>query len=302
MELKRLDDMEFLEVKNKYSSFFLEIIKDDIFNNISDNYENKYSHLLNLLEKKFKFASTMGRADLQYGRNMLYGWYLEELFLEVLKKNKFISKVKLFGDDKEHNFIIEKDKIKPKGKKSTSPDFLIELKNSKKIFIELKSAAKNIFSIKKGNVETLKKSIAEFDIVTSIIMVDINFGLYELQGIDYFKDKRPFVNNRMEGQLCYDFPTPKNSFIDFVNEDLQILSLINFNEDISIKKLKLLEKAKKLGKAQIKKIIINKIRIEKLEEDLGFYNENILEKIKLIEEKNPDVKKSWEEIEEILEK
>lgn len=242
----------------------------------------------------------MGRADLQYGRNMLYGWYLEELFLEILRNNIYVKTVSLFGDDKGHDFIVEKNKIKLLGKKSTTPDFLVELKNDKKIFIELKSASKNIFSIKKGNVDSLKKSIVEFDRITSILMIDINNGLYEMQGIDYFKNLRPFVNQRMEGQLCYDFPTPKKNFSEFIDEDLEIISKINLNEDISIKKLKLLKKAQSIENKELIRLIKNKLKIEKLIEDLDFHSLDINEKIKSIEEKIPEVKMSWNDIEGLL--
>ena len=300
MEFKRLDDMEFLEIKSKYFAFFKNNITKDYFNKVSESNENKYSSLLNYLENKLKFSSTMGRADLQYGRNMIYGWYLEELFLEILKNNIYVKEAILFGEDKFHDFIIKNNKIMPKGKKSTAPDFLVTLKNEKKIFIELKSAAKNIFSIKKGNVDSLKKIIVEYDCITSILMIDINNGLYEMQGIDFFKNLRPFINQRMEGQLCYDFPSPKKSFSDFVNEDLELISQINLNEDISIKKLKLLKKAQDIENKKIIKLIKNKLKIEKLIEELDFFSNDIENKIKNIEDKVPDVKMSWEEIEHLL--
>ena len=82
-ELKRFDDMEFSEVSLRYENFFKKIIKNNKFEEIQNLNEKKYKKLLTFLDKKLKFTNSLGRADLQYGRNMLYGWFLEELFIEV---------------------------------------------------------------------------------------------------------------------------------------------------------------------------------------------------------------------------
>ena len=128
-------------------------------------------------------------------------------------------------------------------------------------------------------------------------MIDVNSGFYEMKGIDYFINKRPFVNMSMEGQLCYDFPSPKKSFEEFLNEDLEVITKINLDEDLSIKKLKLLKKAEILNDKQIKKIIKDKLRIEKIEEDLEFRKLTGENKIKEIIKKNKEVLLTWDEIE-----
>jgi|GEM_PF-1687662 len=300
-ELKRMDDMEFSEISQRYEEFFSGIIDSDMFFAVKSANENKYTRLVGLLDRKLKFKSgTFGRADLQYGRNMLYGWFLEDLFLELLKKNKFVASVTLFGGDKKHDFFEENEKINIFGEKTTIPDFDLILKNGGKLLLELKSAAKNIFSIKKGNVEQLIKSFVAYEKLSIIIMVDINIGAYEIKGLDYFKGQKLFVNQRMEGQLCYEFPVPQKPFCKLLDEDFTVFSNKDIRNNLMVEKLLLLKRAKDLGKKELEKIIINKLKIEKIEEQFFYQKELSREKIAEIKRKNKLVRMSWQEIKERL--
>jgi len=302
-ELKRLDDMEFAEVSQRYEEFFNEIIGSNVFSKIKSANENKYTKLVGLLDRKLKFkGGAFGRADLQYGRNMLYGWFLEDLFLELLKKNKFVVSVDFFGEDKMHNFLEENGKIIILGRKTTDPDFDLTLKNGGKLLLELKSAAKNVFSIKKGNVKQLIKSFVNYEKLSAIVMIDINIGAYEIKGFDYFSDKRPFINQRMEGQLCYEFPMPQKSFRKLMNDDLTIFSDKDIGNNPIVRKLLLLKKAKGLDKKELVRIIKNKLKIEEIKEEFSYRGKLLREKIKKIEEKNKDINMSWQKIEKELQK
>ncbi len=83
----------------------------------------------------------------------------------LLKSNKFVKKIEFFGQDKSHDFIYLHDEllIKIAGKKSAEPDILIELNSGLKFLVEIKTAAKNIFTIKNSNVANLIKSTAQYD-------------------------------------------------------------------------------------------------------------------------------------------
>ncbi len=312
--MKRLDEMEFIEISDIYQKMIEDIIDEKLFEKIKKEYENKSIEFMKLVDIGYKlkggtFLATRG--ELKYSRNIIYGWFLEKIILEILKQNQTIKNIKFFGDDGSHEFFINDDKkIEIKGSKTTTPDFLIEFNDGKKLLMELKSAAREVFTIKKGNVKSLSKSAAFEKIPTSIIMIDLVNNTYEIKNLKYFIHLQPFVNHAMEGQLCYDFPRPSKNIKELISENLyQYVDKDIFDFEI-VKKYIVLAKAlqnkPKLGKATILKkytIIVNKkIKLEELNEELIISQADFNRKIYNIKEKYPKVKKSWNELNKEIDK
>ncbi|HRU50155.1 MAG TPA: hypothetical protein P5155_01490 [Candidatus Absconditabacterales bacterium] len=212
--------------------------------------------------------------------------------------------VNLFGKDKNHDFIYNHEikKIQIDGEKSTDPDIEIVLKNGNKFLLELKTANKDIFSIKRGNVESLFSSVANYEQFCLIMMLDLAKGLFEIKDLTYFETQKPFSNANMEGQICYNFPTP--------NTGIETLTKINFDsfanllvlENIWVKKFKLLKIAIEKENKTWKKIIENKIKLEKLEEEMNINIDDFKDRIEKIKVKTPEVEMSWEKIESEIKK
>lgn len=313
--MKRLDEMEFIEISNIYQQMVKDILNENTFRKIKTEYEEKSIQFMKYVDKGYKIkGGTLGRGELKYSRNIIYGWFLEKLILKIIEKNKSIQNIKFSGNDGTHNFFInEEDKIEITGSKTTIPDFLIEFKNGKKLLMELKSAAREIFTIKKGNVKSLLKSAAFEKIPTSIMMIDLVNATFEIKNLKYFINLQPFVNHAMEGQLCYDFPRPTIKISNLHNQDIcQYADKNIFNFEI-VKKYIVLAKASlsqpKKGKATIlkkyKTMINKKIKLEELDEKLIISQQDFNNKIDNIRFKYPDVDKSWDkidkEINELLE-
>lgn len=308
--MKRLDEMEFIEISNIYQEMVKDILDKNIFIETKNIYENKSIRFMKYVDKGYKIkGGTLGRGELKYSRNIIYGWFLEKLILEIISRNKTIKTIKFSGDDGSHNFYINNEnKIEITGSKTTIPDFLIEFKNGEKLLMELKSAAREVFTIKKGNVKSLSKSAAFEKIPTSIIMIDLVNRTFEIKNLKYFISLHPFVNHAMEGQLCYDFPRPISKINDLINKDIfQYVDNDIFNLEI-VKKYIVLAKASshnaKKGKViSLKKyitLINKKIKLEELQEELIISQEDFNNKIVNIKSKYPDVEKSWNEISDTL--
>ncbi len=304
--MKRLDEMEFIEISNIYQNMTKDILDKKLFIEIKNEYEKKSIEFMKLVDKGYKLkGGTLGRGELKYSRNIIYGWFLEKIILEILKQNKTIKNINFFGDDGSHEFFINNEnKIEIKGSKTTTPDFLIEFNDGKKLLMELKSAAREVFTIKKGNVKSLSKSAAFEKIPTSIIMIDLVNNTYEIKNLKYFIHLQPFVNHAMEGQLCYDFPRPSKNIKELIDENIyQYIDEDIFDFEI-VKKYIVLAKASqnkpKLGKATILKkymtIINKKIKLEELNEELIISQADFNSKICNIKEKYPEVEKSWNEL------
>ena len=308
--MKRLDEMEFIEISNIYYDIVKDILEKELFILIKNEYEEKSIQFMQFIDEGYKIkGGTLGRGELKYARNIIYGWFLEKLILEIISKNKDIKDINFFGDDGNHRFFINsKNQIEIQGEKTTVPDFLIEFNNGKKLLMELKSAAKEIFTIKKGNVKSLSKSAAFEKIPTSIIMIDLVNQTYEIKNLKYFVNIQPFVNQRMEGQLCYDFPRPIKDIKNLMSENLsQYIDEDIFDFEI-VRKYIVLAKASsnkpKRGKTAILKkyitVINKKIRLEELKEELIISQADFNCKINDIIIKYPDVEKSWNEIDKEL--
>lgn len=279
----RLDEMKFEEVKVYYKKIVSDELSSEIFKSISDLYEKKYNQVYNKhYVEGYKVSGGMGRG-FKYILAMLYGWYIEELIFNILLKNIYIQDIEYAGNDSEHEFIFDdvNKKIKIAGEKTTNPDFLITLKNGKKFYIELKTAAAGVFTIKKGNVMQLYKTIATTNIYSIILMVDIVKGMYTFKDLNYFSSSHPFVNQRMEGQLCYNFPIPDKDFIELIQEDF----MANYNDEIFdneiVFKYKILNLAKNCDPS-ILKIAKNKLSYDNKVENFSFQkatHETEIEKI-----------------------
>jgi len=299
---KSLRDMDLNEVTILYKMLFHGIIVESIFNKIALNYQKKYNIFIEYKNKGYNSPSAMGRDKIAYGRNVIYGWFVEELILELLKCNKFVDNVEFFGKDKSHDFIYfnETKEIKIAGSKSTDPDILVTLKNQTKFLVEIKTAAKNIFSIKKGNVQNLIRSTANFNLSCIILMLDLVQGFYEIKDLNFFLNQKPFQNANMEGQLCYDFPSPKNPLKNLLSLDFGPFLDLSIFENLQVKKFNLLKIAIEKGNKLIAKTIKNKLELEKIEEECEMNNQEYDLKKKKIIEKDSQVLKSWKEIEEMI--
>lgn len=301
---KSIRDMDFEEISIKYENLFSKIIWDEIFKKINDTYRNKYQTFIRYKNKWYDSPSAMGRDKIAYGRNIIYWWFVEDLIIEVLKINSFIKCVNLFWKDKSHDFIYNHEikKIQIDWEKSTNPDIEIVLNSWNKFLLELKTANKDIFTIKKWNVESLFSSVANYEQYCLIMMLDLSKWLYEVKDLTYFEDQKPFSNANMEWQICYNFPIP--------NIEIETLTKVNFDsfanllvlENIWVKKFKLLKIAIEKDNKIWKRIIENKIKLEKIEEEMNIDIDNFKDKIEKIKAKTPEVSMSWEEVENQIKK
>lgn len=299
----RLDEMTINEVENYYKTMFNNILTEDEFEKISTKYKEKYDEVYNYhYIHHFKVNGGMGRG-FKYILAILYGWYIEELIFILIKKNNSVKEISYSGNDSEHNFIFDNESklIKIAGEKTTNPDFLITLKNGYQFFIELKTAAAGIFTIKKGNVMQLYKTVATTQIYSIILMIDIVNGLYEFKDLNYFETLHPFVNQRMEGQLCYNFPTPTKPFSNLTKENF----LSEYNDKIFknnvVFKYTILEMAKNKNNRELLKIAKNKLAIENKKEELKFQIDTYSEEIKKLINNCPSSEQlTWEELFNLL--
>lgn len=300
----RLDEMNIDEVEQYYRNIFEGQLSTNEFDKISSQYRSKYEEVYNAHNNlHYKVSGGMGRG-FKYTLAILYGWYIEELIYNLISKNPDVVQIEYSGNDSEHNFIFDdKNKlIKIAGEKTTNPDFLITIKDGRKFYIELKTAAAGIFTIKKGNVMQLYKTLAATRVYSIILMIDVINGLYEFKDLNYFANMHPFVNQRMEGQLCYNFPTPTKPFSNLVCENF----LKEYNDEIFnnpvVLKYTALNKAKEIDKT-LAKIITKKLTVDNKKEELEFQKLTYESEIAEIIKECPQVESlSWEEIFTILNK
>ena len=301
---KSIRDMDFEEISIKYENLFSKIIWNKLFKKINIEYRNKYQIFIRFKNEWYTSPSAMWRDQIAYGRNIIYWWFVEDLIIEVFKKNPLIKSVHLFWKDKNHDFIYyhEIKKIKIDWSKSTDPDIEIVLKNWNIFLVELKTANKNIFTIKRWNVESLFRSVANYEHFCLIMMLDLAKWLYEIRDLTYFESQKPFSNANMEWQICYNFPTPSTW--------IEVLTKINFDsfsnllvlENIWVKKFQLLKIAIEKNDKTRKKIIENKIKLDQLEQEMNVKIDDFKDEINKIKIKTPQVKLSWQDIENKLSK
>lgn len=296
---KSLRDMDFEEISIKYENLFSSIIWEENFKKLNDDYRLKYQNFIRYKEKWYDSPSAMWRDKIAYWRNIIYWWFVEELILKVLEKNNKIKEVKLFWKDKIHDFIYNHDikKIQIDWEKSTDPDIEIILTNWNKFLLELKTANKDVFTIKRWNVESLFSSVANYWQFCLIMMLDLAKWLYEIKDLTYFENEKPFSNANMEWQICYNFPIPQTNLETLTSLDFDNFANMLVLENIWVKKFKLLKIAIEKNSKDWKKIIENKIKLEKLEEEMNINIDDFNEKINKIKEKYPKVNMKWDEIE-----
>ena len=299
----RLDDMTIEEVRNLYNTMFNSLISQDVLENIYKGYLKKYNEMKVAEKNGYDAPSGMGRR-FNYLKNILYGWYIEDLFFLLIKQNPNVREVEFTGNDAEHKlkYDHENKKVTIGGTKTTSPDFLITLKSGTQIYLELKTAAAEVYSIKVGNVKQLQKTMGYTDIYSMIIMVDLVHGLYEIKGLDFFLNSFPFVNQRMEGQLCYDFPNPSKSFSEIKKEDFSTYikpELFNVEEVIKYRCLFYAERGQ--DKHAIKKVK-NKIMLDELNSEFKYKQDQYEKKVDDILSKTPEIEfKTWQDLSDEVE-
>lgn len=284
---------------------FKELIDEDVFEKIKKEIEKLYDEYISkITNDKYKVkGGTFGRGELKWGRNIIWGWYIEALVKELLSKNKHIKTIKYLGGDSSHSFHFDKSReiIEIIGQKSVRPDFLITLSDNAICTIELKTAAVEVFSIKKGNIEQLYRETAYNNRINLILMIDLENVLFSIENLVYFNLLKPFVNQRMEGQLCYNFPPPERGLSEIQTLDLhQYLDESIFEIDM-VRKLKALKRAEDTENGRFIYIIKNKIRIDKLKEKLELNTKEIEEQVGNIRLRYPEVAMSWEDIYKELE-
>lgn len=298
MDKIRLDDMTLDDVKELYNKMFCELIDKDTLDKIYNEYLEKYNKMKQAEREGYAAPSAMGRRY-NYLKNMLYGWYIEDLFYILIKKNPMVLSVEMTGNDSEHSFIYDdvEKKVSIAGTKTTIPDYLITMKNGSKVFLELKTAAAEVYSIKIGNVKQLQKTMGSTNIYSMIIMIDLVNELYDIKDMKFFINSFPFVNQRMEGQLCYDFPNPSKKFSEILSEDFSSYideEMFNIEEVLKYKCLSLAEKNK--DKKMIRDIK-NKISLDELYNELKFQENEFKKKIDSLVKKSPDIElKTWNDI------
>ena len=301
-KLISLRDMDMEQVILLYKKVFNMLVSDSIFETIEQSYRAKYINFLKHKELGYNSPTAMGRDKIAYGRNIIYGWFCEELFVELLKTNLFIKQVELYGSDKLHDFVYlhNEKNIKIEGSKTVEPDIEITLKSEQRILLELKTASKDAFTIKIGNVESLFKSTAFSNCVSVVLMLDLNQNLYHFEDLSYFENTKPFLNASMENQLCYDFPRPATDLSKIVNLNFETETNLKALENIWVKKFKLLKLAIDKGDKKWEKIIDAKIKLEKLEQSRTMTIVDFDEKIQKSLAKFPEIRLTWEEIEIFL--
>lgn len=293
----RLDDMKIEDVKELYERIFDKYISKKKQEEIYFKYMKKYDEMKLKENEGYKVSNSMGRG-FKYLTNVLYGWYIEELFVEVLKNNKNIIKIELTGNDSSHSFIYtDEKKVKIVGEKTTVPDFLLTLIDGTKIYLELKTSATEVYTIKTGNVEQLQKTMGETNIYSLIVMIDLISGFYEIKDISFFLNSFPFINNRMEGQLCYDFPKPFKEIQSLLYEKFNEYIKYEMFERDEIKKYKCKYIAERNGDKELLKKINSKIKMDKITLKFQYEKKQYLNEVDKILNKFSDINKiSWDDI------
>lgn len=297
--------MKFEEVRQLYWDIFNSLIDEISFEEIAESYRKKYDEfVLWMMNENLKIKGVQfGRESKPYGLNVIYGWFLETIWLQVFKKNKNIKSISLFGDDSEHTMSLKENKIEIVGKRTTSPDFEIELKNDLVILMELKSAVKEKFTIKKGNVNTLMDSSIRYEKPTVLIMLDLKNKKYGLKDFNYFINVKAKPNRSMEGQLCYDFPFPTNEIKKITSESFDDYTKneeYKNSEEYKKRKIKIKSEKIKSGdpKFPIKKLIKKKFKLDDLEVRKKFLEEEISE----LRKGNKNIGLSWDAIDDQMDK
>lgn len=294
----RLDDMTLEDVKKLYDKMFSELIDKETLNRIYNEYLEKYNKMKQAEKQGYAAPTAMGRRY-NYLKNLLYGWYIEDLFYILIKKNPMVLSVEMTGNDSEHAFVyddIEK-KVSIAGAKTTIPDYLITMKNGSKVYLELKTAAAEVYSIKIGNVKQLQKTMGSTNIYSMIIMIDLVNELYDIKDMKFFINSFPFVNQRMEGQLCYDFPNPSKRFSEIMSEDFSSY----IDEDMfsieGVVKYRCLSIAEEKDDKKMIKDIKNKISLDELYNEFKFQEDEFKKKVDILVKKSPDIEfKTWNDI------
>ena len=135
------------------------------------------------------------------------------------------------------------------------------------------------------------------NIYSMIIMVDLVNEKYEIKDLTYFINSNVFVNNRMEGQLCYDFPIPQKEFSLLKNENFEKYIDYSMFEIEEVKKYKALKIVEELGDKTKKRDIKNKISLDEIENNFKYQKQEFLEKVdKLIIKSSDTIFKSWDDI------
>lgn len=294
----RLDDITLEDVKELYNPMFSNLIDKKVLDKVYNEYLEKYNKMIQSEKAGYSAPSAMGR-KYNYLKNMLYGWYIEDLFFILIKKNPKVLSVEMTGNDSEHKFIYDdiERKISIAGSKTTIPDYLITMKNKEKVYLELKTSAAEVYSIKIGNVKQLQKTMGSTNVYSMIIMIDLVNELYEIKDIKYFINSFPFVNQRMEGQLCYNFPKPTKKFSEILLEDFSsyIDKNMFFTEDVI--KYKCLSIAEQGKDKKMIRDVKNKISIDELYNEFKYQEEELKKRIDKLTEKSPDIEfKTWEQI------
>lgn len=111
--MTRLDEMDFNEITVKYKEIFGELMDFSTFEKIKVRIENIYNEYIIYVNKKYKIkGGTLGRGENKWGRNIIWGWYIEMLLQELLSQNKDIKEVEFMGGDSSHKFIYNNEEKK----------------------------------------------------------------------------------------------------------------------------------------------------------------------------------------------
>ena len=143
----------------------------------------------------------------------------------------------------------------------------------------------------------LQENVGFTLIYSVIIMVDLLNGLYGIQDMEDFLNFLPFINNRMEGQLCYEFPRPDKEFKEILLEDFSNYIKPEIFETEEIKSYRCLYLAQISDDKKLARKIKKKIKLEQMQFEFKSKEELYKEEVEKITDEILEMKdKSWEEL------
>jgi len=83
------------QIKIEYQRIF-DFIDNGIFEKISSEIENIYQEYIFYIQDYKIKGGTLGRGNLKWGRNIIWSWFIEKIFLHILQQNSYFKSVSLY--------------------------------------------------------------------------------------------------------------------------------------------------------------------------------------------------------------
>jgi hypothetical protein len=298
-QLPRIDEMSLEKISDIYRKHFGSFIKQSTFEAITDKIRETSNDFQRYLKRGYKLKGKgQGRNSMAWGRTTIYGWYVERLMQASLLQNPKVKSVELIGGDAAHCFTYDhsKKEISVVGEKTTEPDLLVRLKSRKKFSLEIKTAARNVFSVKLGNLKRLYKDAGQNQRYALLAMIDLLNGSYDIKDPLYFEGSEPFKNDSMEGQICFKFPAPKKPIQELFTEDLNKYLNAKLFSTEKVKNHKAIKTCQENGKIQLAKTIEKKMFHDEIEEFIRHSQKALRNKEKALRAERQKAKKRFPSI------